>query len=336
MTIICLKGQSEKPDAILTTGPMHLVHVAGWALSSIRKTTWVMDYRDPWTGDPAYGQVHPGPYQEKLMVWLENKLIRKANWVTAVTPGFLAPLLSRFRTEGNTAKFKVIPNGHDLEVTQSSCSEVDSNTKLLIIHFNGTIQEGNDAFENLLKAVAQYRRNFQDNEKPAIRLSFCGTNQKLRDQVAKLGISDWLHDYGPLSQVRSQQVSREADILLVAVKADLATSQGVVPAKLYEALALGKPVLALVPNPSDVRDILAEDTASLCVDPRHEEDIFDALNQLAINKRYAQHDSVSQDALKRTALATRFSRRVLCAEMLQLIEFDTPDPQPTQLTAENT
>ena len=324
--ILCFKGLSEKPDAIVTTGPMHLVHLTGLALSRLRKTTWVMDYRDPWTGDPAYGQVHSGPYQEQLMTWLERCLVRKATWVTAVTPGFLAPIIRRFAAGSNAGKFKVITNGHDVEVITTPDAVTIAASDRLVIHFNGTIQNNIAAFDQLLNAIASYRNDFQAKGLPAVRLSFCGTDRGLRKLAADLGISDWLHDYGALSQTRSQEVSREADVLLVAVRADLVTSRGIVPAKLYEALALGKPILALVPDPSDVRDILSEDVESVCVDPRLENEILQALNQLVLRKRDGTFEQSRFDALKRAALATRFSRRILSTEMLRLIGFGIPDP----------
>jgi glycosyltransferase involved in cell wall biosynthesis len=324
--IICFKGLSEKPDAIVTTGPMHLVHVAGFALSGLKKTTWVMDYRDPWTGDPAYGQVHPGPYQEQFMTWLERRLVRKATWVTAVTPGFLAPIVRRFATGPDVGKFKVIANGHDMEIAATTSPPAIARSNHLVIHFNGTIQEGNDAFESLLKAIARFRKKFLADGLPEILLSFCGTNRRVREQAENLGISDWLHDYGALSQTRSQEISGEADVLLVAARADLVTSRGIVPAKLYEALALGKPILALVPEPSDVRDILSEDIDSVCVDPRLEDDILQALDQLAIRKRDGTRNQSSRDTVKRAALARRYSRRILCADMLRLVGFGIPDP----------
>ena len=326
IVILCFKGLSEKPDVIVTTGPMHLVHLTGFALSRLRKTTWVMDYRDPWTGDPAYGQVHPGPYQEQFMNWLEQKLIRKATWVTAVTPGFLSATIRRFATEPHLGKFKVIANGHDIEVVATQTIPAVARTGQFVIHFNGTIQNNVVAFDQLLNAIASYRNDFQAKGLPAICLSFCGTDRGLRKQAADLGISDWLYDYGALSQTRSQEISREADVLLVAVRADLVTSRGIVPAKLYEALALGKPILALVPDPSDVRDILSEDVESVCVDPRLENEILQALNQLVLRKRDGTFEQSSFDALKRAALATRFSRRILSAEMLRLIGFGVPDP----------
>ena len=324
--ILCAKGLGEKPDAIITTGPMHLVHVAGFALSRLRKTTWVMDYRDPWTGDPAYGQVHPGPYQELFMTWLERRLVHKATWITAVTPGFLEPVIRRFATGISLSKFRIIANGHDIEVAVDPGTTAIARSDQLVIHFNGTIQNNFAAFDRLLNAITHYRNGFEAKGLPAIRLSFCGTDRDVRERVAVLGISDWLHDYGPLSQTRSQEISRAADVLLVAVRADLVTSRGVVPAKLYEALALGKPILALVPDPSDVRDILSEDIESVCVDPRLENEILQAIYQLAVTKRNGTLVRSGFDALERAALARRFSRRILSAEMLRLIGFGIPGP----------
>ena len=329
---VALHGIREKPDAILTTGPMHLVHAAGFLLSRLRrKTVWTMDYRDPWTVDPAYGQVHRGPYQPRLMAWLEKKFIERATWITAVTPGFLEPLIplvSHTASGSSTAKFKVIANGHDLDPERPAIqTQTTAETNTLIIHFNGTIQDINDIFERLFRALVAYRSRPSTPALPAVRLSFCGVKECVLSIARQLGVEDAIHDHGALQQYESQRISRAADVLLVTVKPGLRTSAGVVPAKLYEAIALGKPILALVPTPSDVRDVLAGDAGSLCLDPDDQPALVDGLCTLA-RGRVDGSGPVGALALEsvqnqRMALAQKYSRKNLSSEMLELMGFSS-------------
>lgn len=333
---VALSGLRERPDAIFTTGPMHLVHAAGYLLTGLRrKTIWTMDYRDPWTVDPAYGQVHPGPYQARLMVWLERLFITHADWVTAVTPGFLSPvatLVPSMKPVSTGTKFKVVANGHDLEPEVSSPARLaPGQERALIIHFNGTPQDNNDVFLSLFRAVAAYRSRHAEEHLPDLRLSFCGIKDHVRLVAHELGIEDAIHDHGALTQSESQRISRAADVLLVTVKPGLLTSTGVVPAKLYEAIALGKPILALVPIPSDVRDILAEDAASLCLVPNDESALLDGLLSLArgLLDGSGPLGALTQEATQRQrlALAERYARKSLSGELLQLMGFSTGSGQ---------
>lgn len=329
---VALSGLREKPDAIFTTGPMHLVHAAGYLLTGLRrKTIWTMDYRDPWAVDPAYGLVHPGPYQHRLMAWLERHFIARASWVTAVTPGFLAPLATlatSTKPASSTTKFRVIANGHDLEPEVSSpVRAAAGEVQPLVFHFNGTLQDNNDVFAGLFRAVAAYRARQAEAHLPDLRLSFCGLKERVRMVARELGIEDAILDHGALTQSESQRVSRAADVLLVTVKPGLLTSAGVVPAKLYEAIALGKPILALVPMPSDVRDILAQDAASLCIAPDDESAILDGLFSLArgVVDGSGPLGALSQERTQRQrlALAERYARKSLSGELLQLMGFSS-------------
>lgn len=333
---VALSGLREKPDAIFTTGPMHLVHAAGYLLTSLRReTVWTMDYRDPWAVDPHYGLVHPGPYQPRLMAWLERHFIARARWVTAVTPGFLAPLTALAgptRPASSNAKFKVVANGHDLEPEVSSPPRLaSSQERPLVIHFNGTLQDNNDVFAHLFRAVAAYRSRHAEAHLPDLRLSFCGLKERVRIVARELGIEDAIVDHGVLTQTESQRVSRAADVLLVTVKPGLLTSAGVVPAKLYEAIALGKPILALVPMPSDVRDILADDAASPCVEPNDDTALLNSLISLGqgLLDGSGPLGALSDEANRRQrlALAMRYARKSLSGDLLQLMGFSTASGQ---------
>ena len=320
--IILFKSLGDKPKAIFTTGPMHLVHIAGWVLSTFKPSTrWIMDYRDPWTGDPAYGQVFRGAYQEGLMSWLESRLTRKANYVTSVSAGFLSAIKDQFGQNQSDDKFKLIPNGHDLELSEAIAKENASNlfareSDHFVVHFNGTIQEGNDTFQDLVEAISIY------NQKNTIKIVFsvCGANRRMMEMISALSLESYFIDNGSLSQKRSQEISSGADALLVIVRSDLITARGVIPAKLYEALALGKPVIALVPEQSDVRDILAADTGSVCTSPSNVLDIEKSLSWIIDRNRNLDINTAETEALGRLQIAAQFSRRDLCKRILDLVE----------------
>lgn len=323
---VVTQGLREKPDAIVTTGPPHLVHLTGYLLSLCRKKTkWMMDFRDPWIEDPTYGQVHTGPYQYRLMRSLERLFIRRATWVTAVTPGFLESVRSFVGTSRYNDKFKVITNGHDLPLENLLPSEEEQSSKQrLVIHFNGTIQEGNDVYAHLFRAITAYMDARANHDLPRVCFSFCGVTQKIQSLANDLGVAEYIHDHGALSQSESQKVSRAADVLLVTVKPDILSARGVVPAKLYEAIALGKPILALVPEPSDVRDILAGDPLSMCIMPFDEKAILDSLKTFA---RMATEGTLVLDTAGRESrlkLANRYGRKHLSGEILQLLGFTIP------------
>ncbi len=93
-------------------------------------------------------------------------------------------------------------------------------------------------------------------------------------------MSDYVVDVGPMSRRASIDYSRQADVLLVVVNDDNASRLGTIPAKTYEAMALGRHVLGVVPRGSDVETLLESyGDATICnvADP---DEIFVGLSRL--------------------------------------------------------
>jgi hypothetical protein len=91
-----------------------------------------------------------------------------------------------------------------------------------------------------------------------IRFVFLGLDPEIRKRVASLGIADWIEDLGPQPQERAAALLRGADAALIPIKAaGTAASRGTIPAKIYLALALSKPIVLLADCDSEAAALLA-------------------------------------------------------------------------------
>lgn len=253
-----LASYRQRPDIVITTGPDHPVHLAGYLLSRLRGVPWVMEYRDPWNHPSDTAPRAPG-FGRRLMLRAEKAFLERASAVVVVSKTWLAQIRERFAI-ADAERFHVILNGHELDVAAEPAGEPGGGSRGedfagLRVHFNGKIQPNNNLLEPLSRALLKLAA--APGAERRLRFTFCGLPEELDGPAREARDKGLIHDFGPLSHAESLQRCRQADALMVVVKDDEAF-RGAIPAKTYEAMATGKFVLGLVPGEGDVRDILQE------------------------------------------------------------------------------
>ena len=100
--------ESQKIDAIITTGPPHSTHLIGQALKAKYKLPWVADFRDPWT-EIFNNQYLPFTEASKAKdKKMEASVLRDCDVATVIGEGMKSVFPSKF-----TPKMEVITNGYD-------------------------------------------------------------------------------------------------------------------------------------------------------------------------------------------------------------------------------
>ena len=313
------------PDAVITTGPPHIAHLVGYLLSKRFRTVWVMDYRDPWTDFEAAEQVLDGIYQRPLARWLENRFLSKASAVTVVSPDWLRLLAEREVTQ--RAKFHMVRNGHDLErnrvheleAMRSRRDEGSYNpTSSVRVHFNGTIQTNNNVIKELFSALELLPKKGVDPCR--VCFSFCGLPKDLLTSIKETLYGACVIDYGPLSHEESMRHCVEADALLVLVKGGERSRVGTIPAKVYEAIALGRHVLGVLPSVNDTRDLLIEYGNASLADSTDPHDIANTLVAMITEfDRLGQRLPLSNE-LSQVQMAEKFHRSNQVQGLLEMIK----------------
>lgn len=307
---------SRDPAVVITSGPAHITQWVGYAAARGPQVRWIMDYRDLWTSDPTH--VHPGPYQARLLRVLERRCLRACHAVVSVAPSWLADLREIAGDDAAvTRKMHVIRNGHDLDATRVEqwlprCRAQGP----LRVHFSGTLQVGTrDTARVLFAAVAALRARRPELPPPA--LTFTGIPPRLRDVPRQLGIDECVSDLGYRPQAEALALAARADILLVLVDGKGPGRDGIIPAKTYESMALGRHVLAIVPPGSDVRRLLHDyGKASVCSESS--EDVSSTLEALCERVR-DDPASFDSDAARRLQWMDGLSRPAAAREFADLI-----------------
>jgi len=201
-------------DAVLATGPPFAALMAARLASGT--TPLVIELRDLWAGNPAFDR--GGPILRRLESWV----VKESAAVVAVTPEAADDL--RRRQPG--ARVEEIPNGFEPELLELR-RETGGTT---IIH-SGTLTKDRP-LAPLLAAL-----------RPPLRLVLHGyVAPEIEEEIAASGTE--VEVAAPSGWEEAVRRIAEADIALVT-QARGAGDETAVAAKVYEYLALGKPVLSI-------------------------------------------------------------------------------------------
>jgi len=237
-------GEKEMPDVVFATGGPWTSFLVGATLAKQFSRPLVLDYRDPWNCNPYYS--FSSRFLTKKSQWLEAKVCKAASHVIANTEELRQRLLEEFGELRGRCTW--IPNGFDREVLpvgQSTAGQLDGqspSTGYELCHF-GTVY-GKRTPRILLQAMWEL---FQEGRlKPeSIRLRFVGgwdsTDQECERYAAELEKHSFLRREPPISHSLCLKEMQRSSVLLV-LQPD---SPLQVPAKIYEYVATGRPLLLI-------------------------------------------------------------------------------------------
>lgn len=261
-------------STIITTGPPHSMHLIGLKLKKKNPALkWVADLRDPWSEWDMLDKLQTGALARKMHRNYEKKVLERADIVLTVTEGMGKDLVRL----GGGKRVRVITNGYDPEYEYPISGE-KGNGKFRVCHL-GLLNELRDP-----RAVFQAMKDLCREDEAfnaSLELELGGIvsqsikERLMNDEVLRDKII-W-HDYLPRTEVVKKY--REAEVLLL-LQNRTEKSRHILPAKLFEYLPVGKPVLLSGLQPSDAATLLKETKAGITVDYQDEAGSREALIKL--------------------------------------------------------
>lgn len=237
----------ESPDVVWATSPPQSAILAAVPMARRAGVPVVAELRDLWAGNPFFDA------GGTLLPAIEAPVLRQANAVVTVTPTCRDTLLRLHPEVGH--KIRLLPNGFDpalLELRDGRYSARQASDagerRLRLIHAGALY--GDRSAAHLVRALSR------PELRARVVLELLGTvdpatRQAILAAPAELEVS--LHP--PVSWREAVQRVLDADVSVVINSAGTGGSMAM-PSKLYEALALGRPVLALTPAQSDTDTFL--------------------------------------------------------------------------------
>ncbi|HMH50449.1 MAG TPA: glycosyltransferase [Candidatus Acidoferrum sp.] len=223
-------------SAIVTTGPPHTAHLIGLALrrSGVR---WIADFRDPWVNNPGKSRSIRSTLSDTFDRRAEAAVVKRADAVLSTTAQLRRQFLDRY--PGRATRFHTVINGVDYDDFTGVRNH--ANLKFTIAHF-GTMYYKRSP--DPLFAAARFLVDAGVLPRETVALVFAGCTEDgidLQAAARRHGVSELLEMVGLVSRPRALEMMVNAGALLL-----FAQDQPLqIPAKAYEYIASGRPIIAV-------------------------------------------------------------------------------------------
>jgi hypothetical protein len=235
-----------RPDVIWSTYPIASAHLIGLSLQRLSGIPWIADQRDPMT-DIDYP---PDPRARRLYQWIERKIMQHSASVVCTTPGAINMYQQRF-PQVDAARFRLIENAFDddnFTEAEADLAQRAPDGCFRLLH-SGVVYPSERDPTALFCALARLRQDGElqpSNFKLVLRAS--GHDAQLGALIARHGVADMVELAPPLPYRAALAEMLEADGLLLL---QAANCNAQIPAKLYEYVRAGRPILALTDPAGD-------------------------------------------------------------------------------------
>lgn len=301
-------GLFVKADVIVATSPQFFTTFAGRALSTLKRRPWIFELRDLWPESLVAVGVTKNSRLINMLERMELSLYRHADKVIAVTPAFKENLVTRGIAP---EKIDIITNGVDLERFRRQ--EQDGGLKAslglqgkFIFSYIGTHGMAH-GLDFVVEAASKM------NE-PLCHFLFIGDGAEKKSVIERARACN-LTNITFLDPVPKDEVIRYlsiSDAALVPLRRS-ETFKSVIPSKIFEAAALGKPILLGVDGLA--RDIVEQYPAGLFFEPENETDFLQKARAMIADKTlYAR---LSNGCI---SLAQDYDRDALGQRMFELVK----------------
>lgn len=229
--------RTERPDLVLASSPPLFAGLSGAAVARFRDVPFVFEARDLW---PDYA-VDLGILSGKparLAYAMEASIYRQAALIVTVTP----PFGERLAAKGvDASKLLIIPNGVDAEQFAPGPQDAEVRKRLgwegrFVVLYVGVLGPA-QALHQVVDAA-----RLLSNSDPDVLVAFVGEgSEKAKLQAHARGLEN-VQFHSQVARESVPALLRSADVVTATLKR-LRSFEEVYPAKVFEALGCGRPLL---------------------------------------------------------------------------------------------
>lgn len=291
----------EGIDAVITTSPPGSVHFVGAAAQKATGARWLADLRDAIVANPHRRSDTTATRARQATAEQVARLVaRRADAVSCVSDA----IADEVRALEPRGIVRTISNGCDFD--DFAGLEYTPGPRFRITHAGSFFGRRDpkpflQAFRDSgLDAVARFVGDFRSSD---------------REWAEALGLGDRLELIDYLPRVEALRFQRDSEALLLLVPDAGGRGKGVLSGKVFEYLAAGRPILAVVPPDGAAAELIRETGAGVVVAPDDVNGIRAALAEL--------HARFSNGGLPAVELSEsdrdRLSRRARVEEVADLL-----------------
>jgi hypothetical protein len=301
-----LLGVFQKFDLIIGTTPQFFTAISASCLAFIKRRPWVMEVRDLWPESiVAVGAMKRQDLAFKFLRKIEIKLYHSANLIIVVTDQFKKYISS---LNVVSSKIFIIKNG----VIHSNFIPSNKNNQLLEKHgLTGKFivsYIGTHGMAHALDFILNCANTIKDPKIHFILQGDGSEKQHLMEIAAQLNLKNITF----LPFVSKSEISKYinlSDVALVNLKRS-ETFKTVIPSKIFENVALYKPILLGVEG--EAKDLIEHYKVGVCYIPESQSSFIEALEEI---KSYKTPDF----ELNCNEMLQQFDRNKFASIMLDVI-----------------
>ena len=241
-----------KPDVIWSTYPIPTAHVIGGRLHADCGLPWIADFRDPMAQDGYPSD--PATWQSFKRI--EEEALVHARFSVFTTPG--AAAMYRERYPGISAdRIAVIENGYDessfAALSAARAKEPLAPGRLTLLH-SGAIYSSERDPTHFFEALGRLRRAGRIGpDRVSIRFRASSNDALLRALSRRHVVEDIVELLPAVPYLEALEEMSRADGLVVL---QAASCNQQIPAKLYEYLRAGRPMLGITDPAGDTAHVM--------------------------------------------------------------------------------
>jgi glycosyltransferase involved in cell wall biosynthesis len=297
--------------AYSSSGPF-TSHLVGLLLKRLTNKPWVAELRDGWyRWNRAIFPDYPA-WRSVLERHLEAAAMRTADRVVLVTERMARAFRCQY-TDLPADHFAVVSNGFDAsQLEQHVRSRRHAGFEVLhagALYYGRSVAAFLEGAAHLVQTEPDFRAAF--------RLTLLGTlDATARTEVANGALQGHVWTGGQVDHSATLQAMHSADMLLLVANTTPG-AEATVPGKLFEYLAVGRPVLAVAPADSATADVLKQ-TGGGSIAPANDP----ASIACVLRRAFEAHQAGIASPADPRQLA-RFDRRVLAGNLATILEHAT-------------
>jgi len=278
-----------RPRVLWSTFPIATAHLIALTIQARTGIPWVADFRDPMTEDeyPLSAAVH------RLYRWIERRCAERASCLVFTAESARDMYLKRYPAL-TADRCLVISNGYDegdyRDLPPAAARQPGAPVRLL---HSGMIYRSERDPRALFRAIAR----LEQAGKAAFRLDLRapGSEAYYRGIIDELGIGDVVRILPSLPYREALADAASADALVLLQDASCNRQ---IPAKAYEYLRLGRPILALTSAEGDTAALLRQTGGTTVLDLRDEAAMAAGLPRFVEAVREGSHSLPAADVVR--------------------------------------
>lgn len=299
-----------KSHVVLSTSPQFFNGLAGYFVGRLLRIPWILEIRDLWPESiVAVGAIR-NPVIIKMLEWVERFAYRKADRIVPVTDAFKAYMLAK----GIEAdKIVVVKNGVDLaqyaplEGNSPLAEKLGIKDKFVVSYF------GTHGMAHHLETIFYAAQRLRNSKSIVFLMVGDGAERqalaRMRDTMALDNVI--MLQQQPKSHMRELWALSNISLVLLK-KSDLFKT--VIPSKIFESLAMAKPIILGVEGES--AELIQAAGAGICIEPEQADELATRVLELSQQPERCQQLGRSG----RRYVVEHFDRTVLARTLSALIE----------------